>query len=349
MRKVKTGYGATKYRRDKREKALKQQIKAEKENAQRFAEIKRSVEEYKREYDTDALVKYIEQSSNPPRLMAAAKEFDIGKDTLVEYLVSMGYSREDLKPTAKLTFGGYVELIKRYDRDRLKQFELNSENLVSQPEEIAISFLDGKLIVRGLKADGSVVWSTGLDTGSGLFLPVFNRYSELIKEFEELINDNNVTEDALQKFLENNQEFINEANHKEVIPQALIVTEDHFWEADFVLIPFDECEFCKIIELKLPNVTLERSEKNGHPRFTSKLLHAIQQLKDYAKAFQSKETRKKFQERYGTDVYRPDLQLVIGRKGNIQFKDTFVDKQKDEGIRITDWDTFLEKAKRRFC
>ena len=37
------------------------------------------------------------------RLMAAAKEFNIGKDTLVDFLVSKGFSKDDLKPTAKLT------------------------------------------------------------------------------------------------------------------------------------------------------------------------------------------------------------------------------------------------------
>ena len=35
--------------------------------------------------------------------MAAAKEFNIGKDTLVDFLVSKGFSKDDLKPTSKLT------------------------------------------------------------------------------------------------------------------------------------------------------------------------------------------------------------------------------------------------------
>jgi translation initiation factor IF-2 len=37
-----------------------------------------------------------------PRLLAAAKEFNIGQDTLIEFLVKKGYNRDDLKPTAKL-------------------------------------------------------------------------------------------------------------------------------------------------------------------------------------------------------------------------------------------------------
>ena len=38
-----------------------------------------------------------------PRLLGAAKEFNIGQDTLVDFLASKGFSRDDLKPTAKLT------------------------------------------------------------------------------------------------------------------------------------------------------------------------------------------------------------------------------------------------------
>ena len=41
--------------------------------------------------------------SNTPRLMAAAKEFNVGKDTLVNFLVSKGFPKDDLKPTSKLS------------------------------------------------------------------------------------------------------------------------------------------------------------------------------------------------------------------------------------------------------
>jgi len=36
-----------------------------------------------------------------PRLMAAAKEFNIGKDTLVDFLTGKGFSKDDLKPTSR--------------------------------------------------------------------------------------------------------------------------------------------------------------------------------------------------------------------------------------------------------
>jgi translation initiation factor IF-2 len=50
--------------------------------------------------------------------MAAAKEFNIGKDTLVDFLASKGFSRDDLKPTSKLTEDMYRALQLEFSSDK---------------------------------------------------------------------------------------------------------------------------------------------------------------------------------------------------------------------------------------
>ena len=55
---------------------------------------------------------------NTPRLMAAAKEFNIGKDTLVDFLASKGFSKDDLKPTSKLTEDMYHSLQQEFSSDK---------------------------------------------------------------------------------------------------------------------------------------------------------------------------------------------------------------------------------------
>ena len=60
-----------------------------------------------------------EVATNTPRLMAAAKEFNIGKDTLIEFLESKGFSNEDLKPTAKLTEQMYRVLQSEFQQDKV--------------------------------------------------------------------------------------------------------------------------------------------------------------------------------------------------------------------------------------
>jgi translation initiation factor IF-2 len=54
-----------------------------------------------------------------PRLLAAAKEFNIGQDTLVEFLVKKGFSRDELKPTAKLSSDQYYALQAEFQGDKV--------------------------------------------------------------------------------------------------------------------------------------------------------------------------------------------------------------------------------------
>jgi len=53
-----------------------------------------------------------------PRLLGAAKEFNIGQDTLVEFLAKKGFNREELKPTAKLSEDMYVALQNEFQSDK---------------------------------------------------------------------------------------------------------------------------------------------------------------------------------------------------------------------------------------
>jgi translation initiation factor IF-2 len=64
-----------------------------------------------------------------PRLMAAAKEFNIGKETLVDFLVGKGFSKDDLKPTAKLTDDMYRSLQQEFQGDKVAKIKSNQIDL----------------------------------------------------------------------------------------------------------------------------------------------------------------------------------------------------------------------------
>lgn len=81
-----------------------------------------------------------EVATNTPRLMAAAKEFNIGKDTLIEFLESKGFSNEDLKPTAKLTEQMYRVLQAEFQQDKVakqkaEKIELSKGAGVAEPKK----------------------------------------------------------------------------------------------------------------------------------------------------------------------------------------------------------------------
>jgi translation initiation factor IF-2 len=61
--------------------------------------------------------------------MAAAKEFNIGKETLVEFLVSKGFSKDDLKPTSKLTEDMYRSLQQEFQGDKVAKIKSDAIDL----------------------------------------------------------------------------------------------------------------------------------------------------------------------------------------------------------------------------
>ncbi|MFL5738727.1 MAG: translation initiation factor IF-2 [Flavisolibacter sp.] len=64
-----------------------------------------------------------ETTTTTPRLMAAAKEFNIGKDTLVDFLVAKGFSKDDLKPTSKLSDEMYRALQTEFQSDKVAKLK----------------------------------------------------------------------------------------------------------------------------------------------------------------------------------------------------------------------------------
>jgi translation initiation factor IF-2 len=62
--------------------------------------------------------------------MAAAKEFNIGKDTLVDFLVSKGFSNDDLKPNSKLTESMYRVLQSEFQQDKVAKEKAEKVELV---------------------------------------------------------------------------------------------------------------------------------------------------------------------------------------------------------------------------
>lgn len=90
------------------------------------------------------------ETTNTPRLLAAAKEFNIGKDTLVEYLHKKGFEI-DAKPSTKLTEDMYYALQDEFDKDRAVKRKSDAialpkgsllENLNKSQEELDLGAKD---------------------------------------------------------------------------------------------------------------------------------------------------------------------------------------------------------------
>jgi len=66
-----------------------------------------------------------------PRLLAAAKEFNIGQDTLIDFLAKKGFNKDELKPTAKLSEAMYFSLQSEFQNDKQAK---NKADLVEIPK-----------------------------------------------------------------------------------------------------------------------------------------------------------------------------------------------------------------------
>lgn len=222
----------------------------------------------------------------------------------------------------------------------------------------------GRLIIRYEKDSLLRVGLIGKDTNwstyssgvlqlpCGLYTVNYGRWASILKELEDLINSPDCKEKDLQKFFESYPDLLKGEEYKTVIPEAVINREigevTAPWEADFVLSPFDQSEFCKIIELKRPQLPTVKKKSVNHSNFYVGLRDALDQIRDYYNAFNSKYTQDKFKDRYGVDVYRPNLQLIIGRQWNDNDKRKMLDLQRDRNIQISSWDSILERFKRSY-
>ncbi len=61
--------------------------------------------------------------------MAAAKEFNIGKDTLIEFLAGKGFNKDDLKPTSKLSEEMYRSLQQEFQGDKVAKIKSDQIDL----------------------------------------------------------------------------------------------------------------------------------------------------------------------------------------------------------------------------
>ncbi len=64
-----------------------------------------------------------------PRLLAAAKEFNVGQDTIIDFLIGKGFSKDELKPTSKLTEDMYRALQQEFQSDKAAKMKSDQVDL----------------------------------------------------------------------------------------------------------------------------------------------------------------------------------------------------------------------------
>lgn len=175
--------------------------------------------------------------------------------------------------------------------------------------------------------------------------PLF-RPMEVLK-LETLINARNISEAQLQGFFEQYPHFFRFLDFREVYSQVILTREDDGkLIPDFLLLD-PELQKAMILDLKLPTKKIVVGSKD-RKRYSAPVMEARSQLLRYRDWFEEKSNREKIKTKFGMEIYRPRLAVVIGRKG--QFENEFQRQQlrsDQEDLELVTFDDILDQAKRR--
>ncbi len=166
-------------------------------------------------------------------------------------------------------------------------------------------------------------------------------------ELEDLINSRRTSEDDLQRFFELHQQFLRLWDHREVFPHVYLTREDDGpLIPDFLLLD-RELQKSVVLDLKLPSARVVVGKRNRE-RFSALVEEARAQLLEYRDWFEDAGHRRSVKERFGIEIYRPRLAVVIGSTD--QFTSAY-QRQKVQSrypdVEIATYDDIIRDAQRR--
>lgn len=166
------------------------------------------------------------------------------------------------------------------------------------------------------------------------------RAARAVLQLEELLDAPDPAEHELQSLMEEWPELLLGVDYVEAYPQVVLETGTGRLIPDFVLQPVTGGP-CDLVEIKLPSVTL-LTRRNARPQLTREVAAGISQLRAYSEAIADPAVRERALLQYGISLYRPRLELVIGRSKGVDLAD--LRRAGDERVRLRTWDDLLARA-----
>jgi len=217
---------------------------------------------------------------------------------------------------------------------------------------LLLGVLDGRLVIRPAGVLGAFAVDaktteqtlavlTHMKTAYGLVSP------EEIQELEDLINDPSAKELQLQRFFEQHPQFLRIWDHREVFSQVHLVREGEGpLIPDFVLLNPD-VQRAVVVDLKLPAARVI-TRKPNRERFSALVEEARAQLLEYRDWFDQDTNRMRFKKKYGKDVLRPMLGVVIGRQRDFgsELQRQKISSRYDD-LQVVTYDDILRHAQAR--
>jgi mannose/fructose/N-acetylgalactosamine-specific phosphotransferase system component IIB len=198
--------------------------------------------------------------------------------------------------------------------------DLLPRDMVEKEEMVAMLMNHSEIRLVSLAKDGTYSFLDRASRVHNIYLE--NRLDKLglkrsIAEFEELVNNRRTTESQIQRFFEDNPDFIINDDYKKAHAHVVLGKGDGSeLIPDFMLEPVSRDRLCDILEIKLPKTELFVLKKN-RARFSSAVHEACAQLREYRDYFENEMNRSSVKEKFGLEAFRPQMIVVIGRRGKV--------------------------------
>ncbi len=172
---------------------------------------------------------------------------------------------------------------------------------------------------------------------------------DVAKELGELINTPATREMDIVRFLERNPSvlLVALADGQEVFSQVLLEKgEGQKLIPDFVIKPH-RGEQWSVVDLKRPSLPIFTGHGNRR-RLSAHAAQAVAQAREYKRYFESPANRKRIKDRYGIDIARPKVMVIIGRTPEQDAKEELA-LQRDHlpDVEVLTYDQLLSRFTRK--
>jgi hypothetical protein len=168
-----------------------------------------------------------------------------------------------------------------------------------------------------------------------------------IVQFEELINWSKVSEEDIHKFLEEHPELLIGADYKQLQSKLILERGDKGRLIPDFFAELTTSDYCDIIDLKKPNEALMSGGKDRRG-LSGAVNVALSQLRTYRDFFDDDRNRREFHSRYGLNVFRPKIAVIIGRSPDPdQMPDLIRARRFFSDAEVVTYDDIIKKARRR--
>jgi hypothetical protein len=215
-------------------------------------------------------------------------------------------------------------------------------------EYIALTEEDGKIRIVSLRADGTYSF---LDEAQNLHNIVYIPSSETLRllqavdELETLVNSRKAKEQDFQEFFERNPNFILNDEYRRAHSHLVLAQSSRGpLIPDFVLEPHNQKALCDLLEIKLPSAKIYRLQKN-RPRFSSAVMEACAQLREYSLFFDEERNRKSIYDKYALRAFKPKMFVIIGRRGKMDPIEVRKMESDIPNVNIRTYDDLIERVR----